>query len=300
MEYLSKTVFEQIRKWIYQNARDVELAWWKYHFENGSQEDVVKALAEYQNADGGFGHGLEPDCSNPESSPAVTYTMAYTRLKSIGCDKKDRPMIQGMIRYIEASDYFTDRGWYWSIPSNNLYPCRPWYLFPNAPWFPKDWPPENYVNGGLLAFILKYFSYEDEIYKKTLKVIDYRLSVMDSYAELCQFTGDWDEESIEAFDWVELLEALEEYGIKSLRECAEQKARFLKIVESSAIPEVCDEVKRRLEKREYTDVELANMIDELSQGRFWQDDSMADAMCWEMIRAIETLILLKQYGRIKA
>lgn len=56
------TPFEKSGKFMYRNARPVDLARWQYHFENGSKENVVKILAEYQNEDGGFGHGLEEDC----------------------------------------------------------------------------------------------------------------------------------------------------------------------------------------------------------------------------------------------
>lgn len=128
MKMLSEKVFHQIRQFVYRNARNVELSWWKCLFENGSPQEVVEALKIYQNEDGGFGNGLEPDCSNPASSPATTY-MAYTRLLSVGCDKKDHPMIQGIMKYVEKTEYFTEHGWYWSIPSNNRYPCRPFIGF---------------------------------------------------------------------------------------------------------------------------------------------------------------------------
>lgn len=53
--------FEKARKFIYKNARPLDLARWQYHFENGSREAVLQALQVYQNEDGGYGHGLEPD-----------------------------------------------------------------------------------------------------------------------------------------------------------------------------------------------------------------------------------------------
>ena len=49
---------------------------WKYLFEGGSREDVLTSLAAYQNEDGGFGHALEPDCWNPDSSPIQTWVAA--------------------------------------------------------------------------------------------------------------------------------------------------------------------------------------------------------------------------------
>lgn len=61
--------FETARNFIYKNARPLDIARWKYLFENGCREDVLLALAAYQNEDGGFGHALEPDCWNLNSSP---------------------------------------------------------------------------------------------------------------------------------------------------------------------------------------------------------------------------------------
>lgn len=60
---------KKARTFIYRNARPLDLARWQYHFEGGSKEAVLTTLAAYQNEDGGFGHALEPDSWNPNSSP---------------------------------------------------------------------------------------------------------------------------------------------------------------------------------------------------------------------------------------
>ncbi len=63
------TTYEKAEKFIYRNARPLELARWQYRFENGSAEHVLRALSAYQNADGGFGHALEADCFSPGFFP---------------------------------------------------------------------------------------------------------------------------------------------------------------------------------------------------------------------------------------
>lgn len=68
------TTFQNARKFIYRNARPLDLARWQYHFENGSAEAVINALSYYQNDDGGFGYALEADAWNPNSSPIQTWT----------------------------------------------------------------------------------------------------------------------------------------------------------------------------------------------------------------------------------
>ncbi|QHQ63344.1 hypothetical protein Ana3638_23320 [Anaerocolumna sedimenticola] len=54
MKMLSKNDFELIRSWVYRIARPLEMALWNYHFENGGKDAVLRALAAYQNTDGGL------------------------------------------------------------------------------------------------------------------------------------------------------------------------------------------------------------------------------------------------------
>ena len=43
--------YHRARRFVYKNARPLELAKWQYHFENGSREAVLETLACYQNTD---------------------------------------------------------------------------------------------------------------------------------------------------------------------------------------------------------------------------------------------------------
>ena len=67
-------MYNEVRRWMLRNARAVELALWRCHFEHGDPKDVADALLAYQNEDGGFGNALEPDCWNPGSTPVATWT----------------------------------------------------------------------------------------------------------------------------------------------------------------------------------------------------------------------------------
>ena len=53
--------FQAARQFVEDHARPVDKAWFAYHFEDGSAVAVLEELAAFQNADGGFGHGLEMD-----------------------------------------------------------------------------------------------------------------------------------------------------------------------------------------------------------------------------------------------
>ncbi len=124
------TAFEKARGFIYRNARPVELARWQYLFEGGSREALITALAAYQNKDGGFGHALEADCFNPESSPIQTWC-ATEILRETGVDDASLPMIQGILRYLESgADFDAEHGqWLNSVPSNNDYPHAVWWHY---------------------------------------------------------------------------------------------------------------------------------------------------------------------------
>src|SRR5213082_1441798 len=49
---------------------------------------VVSAVAAYRNADGGFGHALEPDCRAPGSQPAAV-AMALSIMDETGAWDED-------------------------------------------------------------------------------------------------------------------------------------------------------------------------------------------------------------------
>jgi hypothetical protein len=57
------------REFVYRSARVLERRLFARLFEDSEPQGVVKALLAYTNADGGFGHGLEPDKLAPESQP---------------------------------------------------------------------------------------------------------------------------------------------------------------------------------------------------------------------------------------
>jgi hypothetical protein len=159
MKKLSKNAFDEIRLWIYRNSRQLDLAIWQYEFENGSKDAVVSALSHYQNADGGFGNALEPDCWNPDSTPYTTLN-AISKLYNINFTDTNHPIMQGIIRFIESGTYFNGDGWLFSIPSNNDYPHAPWWAYD-----PKAYEHKG-VTLGIVCFVLQFADRGSELYKK--------------------------------------------------------------------------------------------------------------------------------------
>jgi len=126
MIVLTNDVFYKTRTFIYRNARPIDLARWQYHFENGLKEAVLTALAAYQNEDGGFGHALEPDAWNPNSTPIQTWT-ATEILCEIDFTDSKHSVIKGILSYLEKSKDFNGHFWHNTVKSNNDYPHAPWW-----------------------------------------------------------------------------------------------------------------------------------------------------------------------------
>lgn len=61
-------IFEGAREFVRTEARVLERRLFATVFEGADPAGVVDALRGYQNADGGFGHGLEPDKRCPDST----------------------------------------------------------------------------------------------------------------------------------------------------------------------------------------------------------------------------------------
>ena len=161
-------VFENARKFIYRNARPIELACWRYHFENGTQEEVLTALSYYQNDDGGFGHGLEADCWNPYSSPIQTW-QATEILRGIGFTDGGHAVIQGILRYLDSGSDFSQEHDQWRnvILTNNDHPHACWWEYG------KDGGEFKYNPTACLAgFIIRFADKNSGLYKKACKIAE--------------------------------------------------------------------------------------------------------------------------------
>lgn len=156
---------EKIIQWIKSNARPLEKSLYMYYFETGSKENVINELKNYQNIDGGFGHGLEPDFTNPHSSPIASWKAAWI-LNGLHLDK-NHEMIQSLIQYFINTTDKEDWMFYFRVKTNNDYPHAPW-------WEYKE---DNKINGynptvSILGFLYKYMDHADPLYKDIQKAMD--------------------------------------------------------------------------------------------------------------------------------
>ncbi|MGG0720216.1 hypothetical protein ABE096_21935 [Robertmurraya massiliosenegalensis] len=122
---IAKETFEKSGAWIKRNARPLEAARWEYHFEGGSKESVIKSLSAFQNDDGGFGHGIEPDFWSPHSSPMATWAAGQI-LMEIDADK-DGVIVKSMIDYLVNTNQRETGMWFATLPETNSFPHAPWW-----------------------------------------------------------------------------------------------------------------------------------------------------------------------------
>lgn len=114
-------------------GRQLDAAWCRVATSQGAgQESALAELARFQNDDGGFGHGLEPDIAAPESNPFAA-RIALQVCCAIEAPA-DAPLVRRLLNWLnEHQD--EDGGW-------RLAPAV--YEHALAPWFAGwSWPSLN-------------------------------------------------------------------------------------------------------------------------------------------------------------
>lgn len=150
-------VFEKARSFVYRNARPLDFAIWKHLFEGGDSRDIVHILSFYQNDDGGFAYGIEPDFLNEHSSPIGTWqaTVILNRIGATG----DEDIVKGILAYLDSGDSFGGGKWFNTIATNNDYPHAIW-------WEHRGDCPSDNPTASLVGFALKHATPDSPLYKK--------------------------------------------------------------------------------------------------------------------------------------
>lgn len=162
--------YEAAKSFVYRNARPLDFALFRYHFEEGAAEDVLRILASYQNSDGGFGHALEPDNWNPASTPIATWA-ATQKLRALGVPETAdglaaQRIIDGILRYLDSGADFADGKWYNTVAGNNDYPHAVWWSCEQGEGVPHDNPTVS-----LAGFALCYADKGSSLYQKAEQIV---------------------------------------------------------------------------------------------------------------------------------
>ena len=118
----------RVEKRLLSSSRELEKAIYKYMFKGGERYDVIQSLKMYQNSDGGFGQGLEPDFWMKESS-AIATSIGLSHLVKVDHDSEAKKMIKKAIAYLEDTFDGERFGWYAVSEKVNDYPRAPWWEY---------------------------------------------------------------------------------------------------------------------------------------------------------------------------
>ncbi len=174
MKKLSKETVKQAKFFISSKGRELEKARFNFLFNNGSSMDVINELKKYQNADGGFGTGLEPDFILPLSSPMAT-TVAFQIIEEINGENADMLVSSG-INYFLKTIIDERKGWF-AVPNEvNEYPHAPWWnydLKEGMTVIDKSW---GNPSAEIIGYLLKHKELVDESFLDEL--VDYSINYL--------------------------------------------------------------------------------------------------------------------------
>jgi hypothetical protein len=158
MKKLSKSAFEMVANTLLESARPLEKTIFMHEFYNSAKEDILKELLYYQNEDGGFGNGLEPDIRMPYSSPKAT-SIGLRHLARVDELKEAQEAIERAIHYLEHSFNHSHNRWYIGTRKINDYPHGPWWHFNEIEGITQldlDW---GNPNAEIITYLQKYKKY---------------------------------------------------------------------------------------------------------------------------------------------
>ena len=123
MDDIAKMNLEKSKDFIFRNGRLLERQLFRYFFEDGGVSDCLDALRVYQNKDGGFGNGLEPDLLCPDSS-AIGAESALFILELL--DESPPYIIEPLVNWLEAEQ----------LPNGVIpHPPEGMHNYPHQPWW---------------------------------------------------------------------------------------------------------------------------------------------------------------------
>jgi hypothetical protein len=132
--------FDAAAAFVAANARVIDRRRFQRLFAGGPAGPVRDAVAAYRNDDGGFGHGLEPDCRAPDSQPAAV-EMALRVLDEAGA--WDEGLVRGACDWLAATAP-AEGGASFVEPTLDGWPHAPW-------WVPEDGHPASLIATGMIA-----------------------------------------------------------------------------------------------------------------------------------------------------
>ena len=130
MKRLTQAAFQSAKNFIMNQGRTLDQRRFEFHFEAGSADAVLAALASYQNEDGGFGNSLEPDIRTSASS-AIATTVGFQVLREIRVSARHTLVRKGIEYFVVTYD---ESRQVWPIipPEVDNAPHAPWWNYESS------------------------------------------------------------------------------------------------------------------------------------------------------------------------
>lgn len=106
---LSREAYQAAASFVLEQARPLEQARLSYHLEGRAPEAVWQALQAFQNPDGGFAHGLDPNIQSSASS--VLATRLALRIMRETSAPMSHPLLKATVHYLVACYDTETRRW---------------------------------------------------------------------------------------------------------------------------------------------------------------------------------------------
>jgi hypothetical protein len=275
---------------MWRTARLLERRRFAYLFLDGERQAVPEALRPYQNPDGGFGNGLEPDVRAPVSQPVPTWT-------ALGVLDETGDFTDSMVG--EICDYLltittSEGGVPFVLPSVSDYPRAPW-------WEADDQPSASLNPTAAIAGLLHKHGVQ---HPWLVKATAYCWSQLDALDQ----TSPYEMRAILPFlDFVpdrrRALEVFDRIGPKIL----EQKLVALTPTAEDDIHSPLNYAPRpvSMARRLFSDTVIEASLDALASDQEedggwsfnWLAWNPATALEWRGVMTIEALTTLRAYGR---
>ncbi|MFC5288622.1 hypothetical protein ACFPM7_16295 [Actinokineospora guangxiensis] len=113
--------FSAAQTFLFTHARLLERHRFAHLFQDGPADAVLRALEAYRNADGGYGHALEPDGRGPASQPLATLT-ALDILREVGALDEHATSVADYLASISDAEGAVP----FAVPAGE-YPHSPWW-----------------------------------------------------------------------------------------------------------------------------------------------------------------------------
>jgi hypothetical protein len=123
---LSKTAYARARAYVERNGRPLEVARLRFQFDGAPAEEVAAELSKFQNPDGGFGNGLEPDLRTPYSS-ALAVVDAFQIMGETGNAPAFAGIAASAIQYLLNTFDAAKQRWVMIPPQAEDSPHAPWW-----------------------------------------------------------------------------------------------------------------------------------------------------------------------------